>query len=271
MSKVILVVCDALRDDVAEQYMGYLEHLVETRRATRYTVIGELPSMSRPIYETLHTGVTCSEHGITNNNIVRLSKMPNVFQCAREAGLVTAASAYCWYSELYNRAPYDIINDREVDDKSLNIQHGRFYREDGYPDIEVFATGAMLARRFYPDYLLIHPMMIDTMGDAYGANSPQCRKQVIMQDQIMANLVPEAAAAGYTLLITSDHGMSDDNSTHGGTLPEMRNVPLYIIKPDMRGKGKQNEAISQLRIAPTLLQLLGVAIPETMQALPIPI
>jgi predicted AlkP superfamily pyrophosphatase or phosphodiesterase len=271
MSKVILVVCDALRDDVAEQYMGYLEHLVETRRATRYSVIGELPSMSRPVYETLHTGVTCSEHGITNNAKVRRSNMPNVFQSAREAGLVTAASAFCWYSELYNRAPYDIINDREVDDESLNIQHGRFYREDGYSDIEVFAAGAMLARRFNPDYLLIHPMMIDVVGEAYGADSPQYRKQVITQDQIMANLVPEALAVGYTMLITADHGMSDDNSTHGGTLPQMRNVPLYIIKPGMKGEGKRKESISQLRIAPTLLQLLGVAIPDTMQALPIPI
>ena len=271
MSKVILVVCDALRDDVAEQYMGYLEHLVETRRATRYSVIGELPSMSRPMYETLHTGLTSSEHGITNNNIVRRSNMPNVFQCAREAGLVTAASAFCWYSELYNRAPYDIVNDREVDDESLNIQHGRFYREDGYPDIEVFAAGALLARRFYPDYLLIHPMMIDTMGETYGGDSPQYRKQVIFQDQIMANLVPEALAAGYTMLVTADHGMSDDTSTHGGTLPQMRNVPLYILKPDGKGDGKQKESISQLRIAPTLMHLLGIAIPETMKALPIPV
>jgi predicted AlkP superfamily pyrophosphatase or phosphodiesterase len=266
MAKVILVVCDALRDDTAAQYMGYLEHLVESKRATRYTVIGELPSMSRPMYETLHTGVTSSEHGITNNNIVRRSNMPNVFQCAREAGLVTAASAFCWYSELYNRAPYDIINDREVDDESLNIQHGRFYREDGVPDIEVFAAGAMLARRFYPDYLLIHPMMVDIVGETYGGDSPQYRKAVITQDQIMANLIPEALVAGYTVLVTGDHGMSDDTSTHGGTLPQMRNVPLYIIKPDGKGEGKRNETLSQLQIAPTVLELLGVAIPETMKA-----
>lgn len=266
MGKAILVVCDALRDDTAADYMGYLEHLVEVRRATRYSVIGELPSMSRPIYETLHTGLTSSEHGITNNAVVRRSNVPNVFQCAREAGLVTAAAAYCWYSELYNRAPYDIVNDREVDDETLSIQHGRFYREDNFPDIEVFAAGAMLARRFYPDYLLIHPMMIDTVGEAYGANSPQYRKQVIVQDQILANLIPEALQADYTVLVTADHGMSDDTSTHGGTRPEMRNVPLYIVKPDGQGDGRRAETLSQLQIAPTLLTLLGLAVPATMKA-----
>jgi predicted AlkP superfamily pyrophosphatase or phosphodiesterase len=266
MSKVILVVCDALRDDTAADYMGYMEHLVEVKRATRYTVIGELPSMSRPMYETLHTGLTSSEHGITSNAVVRRSNMPNVFQCAREAGRVTAASAYCWYSELYNRAPYDIVNDREVDDETLNIQHGRFYREDDYPDIEVFAAGAMLARRFYPDYLLIHPMMIDTMGEAYGADSPQYRKQVIVQDQILANLIPEALQAGYAVLVTGDHGMSDDTSTHGGARPEMRNVPLYIVKPDGVGSGRRDETVSQLQIAPTVLTLLDLTLPETMKA-----
>lgn len=266
MAKVILIVCDALRDDVAAQYMGYLEHLVEVKRATRYTVIGELPSMSRPIYETLHTGVVSSEHGITSNNAVRRSNMPNVFELAHQAGLVTAASAYCWYSELYNRAPYDLVNDREVDDESLNIQHGRFYREDAYPDIEVFAAGAMLARKFYPDYLLIHPMMIDTVGEEFGGDSPQYRRQAIVQDQIMANLIPEALSAGYTILVTADHGMSDDSSTHGGTTPQMRNVPLYIIKPDGTGDGRRDETLSQLRIAPTLLHLLGLPIPPTMKA-----
>jgi arylsulfatase A-like enzyme len=46
----------------------------------------------------------------------------------------------------------------------------------------------------------------------------------------------------------------------------MRNVPLYIIKPDGKGEGKRNETLSQLQIAPTVLELLGVAIPETMKA-----
>lgn len=266
MSKVVLVVCDALRDDTAAAYMGYLEHLVEVKRAVRYRVTGELPSMSRPMYETLHTGLPSSQHGITSNAAVRRSKVPNVFQCVREAGLVTAASAYCWYSELYNRAPYDIVNDREVDDEALNIQHGRFYREDNYPDIEVFAAGAMLARRFYPDYLLIHPMMIDTMGEAYGADSPQYRRQVIQQDQILANLIPEVSQAGYTVLVTADHGMSDDTSTHGGTTPQMRNVPLYVISQDAHNGGRRDLILSQLQIAPTLLSLLGVPIPPTMKA-----
>lgn len=55
--KVILVVVDGLRDDTAAAQMGYLEGLVEHRIAERYTVIAEMPTMSRPLYETIQTGV----------------------------------------------------------------------------------------------------------------------------------------------------------------------------------------------------------------------
>src|SRR5689334_21806386 len=121
MSKVILIMSDALRYDVARSHMAYLGHLVETKQATLYKIIGELPSMSRPMYETIHTGMTSSEHGIVANTIVRRSTMPNSFQSVVEAGKVTGAVAYYWVSELYNRAPFNAIDDKEVDDEKLCV------------------------------------------------------------------------------------------------------------------------------------------------------
>lgn len=119
MSKVILILSDALRYDVAVANMGFLGHLVETKLASLYKIVGELPSMSRPMYETVHTGVPSSVHGIVANSIVKHSSMPNVFRLVSEAGMVTAAAAYYWISELYNRAPYSRIDDKEIDDKSF--------------------------------------------------------------------------------------------------------------------------------------------------------
>ena len=72
MNKVILILSDALRYDAAVAGMGYLGHLVETKQASLYKIIGELPSMSRPMYETIHTGLPSSAHGIVANSIVRL-------------------------------------------------------------------------------------------------------------------------------------------------------------------------------------------------------
>lgn len=182
LKKVILVLCDALRYDTAVASMGFLGHLLETNQASLYKVIGELPSMSRPMYETIHTGLSVSQHGILTNHIVRRSEKPNIFQLTVEAGRSTAAAAYYWFSELYNRVPYDRLEDREVDDESLIIQHGRFYTEDDFPDIELFVTAGMLVRRFNPDYMLVHPMGMDYIGEKFGADSSAYRNQAIFQD-----------------------------------------------------------------------------------------
>jgi predicted AlkP superfamily pyrophosphatase or phosphodiesterase len=265
LNKVILVLSDALRYDAAVEGMGYLGHLVETRLASLYKVTGELPSMSRPMYETVHTGLPVSEHGVVANYVVRRSTQPNIFQSAVEAGKITAAAAYYWFSELYNRAPFDRIDDREVDDPALLIQHGRFYTQDDYPDIELFVTAGMLVRKYAPDYLLVHPMGMDYMGETYGADSRQYRNQAIYQDMYLAGLISEWIEHGYTILITGDHGINADH-LHGGTTPEQRNVPLYLLRPGVKGLGDTSQVLSQLQIAPTICTLLGVPIPSTMKA-----
>ena len=268
MSKVILILSDALRYDAAVAGMGYLGHLVETKRASLYKVTGELPSMSRPMYETIHTGLPAGAHGVVANSVVRSSTKPNIFRVTREAGMVTAAAAYYWFSELYNHAPYDRINDREVDDASFAIQHGRFYTEDEYPDVELFASAALLVRRFAPDYLLVHPMGMDYAGETFGADTPQYRNQAVRQDMWLAPLVAEWMELGYTILVTGDHGINKDG-VHGGPALDQREVPLYVIRPAAPGLGMTDASASHLQIAPTILKLLDLPIPETMKYSPL--
>jgi len=268
LKKVILILSDALRYDAAVQGMGYLGHLVESGFASLYKIVGDLPSMSRPIYETIHTGLPSSEHGIVANSVMRLSTKPNVFQSVRDAGRVTAAAAYSWFSELYNRAPYSRIDDRETDDSSLPIQHGRFYSEDAFPDLELFTTAGMLVRRFSPDYLLVHPMGMDYQGETFGADSRQYRNQAVKQDMWLAPLLAEWIDLGYNVLVTGDHGINKDG-IHGGPTPEQREVPLYLIRAGHEGLGDTGKTASHLQIAPTILQMLEIPIPGTMKQPPI--
>jgi len=268
MHKVILILSDALRYDVAKANMGFLGHLVETKQASLYKIIGELPSMSRPMYEAIHTGLPSSAHGIVANLVVRLSNKPNVFQAVKDAGKITAAAAYSWVSELYNRAPYDPIDDKEVDDESLSIQHGRFYTEDEYPDVELFFTAAHLVRKYSPDYLLIHPMGMDYHGETFGADTKEYRNHATYQDKKLAPLIMEWRELGYTILVTGDHGINADGN-HGGTTPDQRDVPLFVIQPDGEGRGDTGETVSHLQIAPTILKLLEIRIPSTMKHPPL--
>jgi predicted AlkP superfamily pyrophosphatase or phosphodiesterase len=268
VNKTILILSDALRYDVAVQGMGFLGHLVELKLASLYKIVGELPSVSRPMYETIHTGLPVREHGVVANSIVRLSIKDNIFQTAVNAGKITAAAAYYWFSELYNRAPYDRINDREVDDERLPIQHGRFYTQDEYPDVELFATAGMLVRRFSPGYLLVHPMGMDYQGETFGSDSSQYRNQAIKQDKWLAPYITEWMELGYNILVTGDHGINRDG-IHGGPALEQREVPLFVIRSDSMGLGDTGKTVSHLQLAPTILSLLQITIPGSMKAPPL--
>ena len=80
----------------------------------------------------------------------------------------------------------------------------------------------------------------------------------------MAALIAEWRERGYSILITGDHGINADR-LHGGTTPDVREVPLYLIRPGIPGAGDTGKIISQLQIAPTICRILGVEIPSSMQ------
>lgn len=89
-NKVVYVLLDGLQGSYAKEHLGYLEHLCEKQKAAKYEVLGELPSSSRPMYETIFTGVPVYEHGITNNSICRLSDQQHLFQMLKETGRTEA-------------------------------------------------------------------------------------------------------------------------------------------------------------------------------------
>ncbi|NLS11856.1 alkaline phosphatase family protein [Vibrio sp. SM6] len=260
-NKVILVVLDGLNYQVARDCMGYLNGLLEHHlplsdaRASLYCLQSELPSLSRPLYECILTGVRPVESGIVSNDIVRLSKHDSIFSLAKAQGKITAAAAYHWVSELYNRAPYDATRDRFTCDESLNIQHGCFYQWDHYPDEALFLDAEHLRRTHQPDFLLIHPMNIDDMGHKHGLNSPQYRNSARRVDIILSHYIESWIQDGYQILVTSDHGMNDDRS-HGGTLPEERDVPLFVIGHSF---SHQACSVKQTELCGNVCQLLGLA------------
>jgi hypothetical protein len=77
---------------------------------------------------------------------------------------------------------------------------------------------------------------------------------------LLARLLPRWHAAGYDLLLTSDHGMNADRM-HGGALAVERDVPLVWLPHDAQ-RLTQGPALpdSQLDLAGFVLaQLLGQA------------
>lgn len=258
MKKVILVMIDAQGFETAVQRAGFLEHLCEMGLAAKYRVACGLPSSSRPMYETILSGLPVSVHGIYSNQTVRRSISENLFSLTRRYGRTNAAAAYGWVSELYtDHAPFDVFRDRIQLDGSGDIDHGIFYIEDTYPDSHLYADGEMLRQMYHPDFLLIHPMNVDDMGHRHTAASREYgHASEVSFDQI-AILFDRWRADGYDLLVTGDHGM-DLLGMHGGNDAIQREVPLYIVSDAAAAGDYSDHVISNLNIAPFICDLLEI-------------
>ena len=253
--KVILVILDGLAYGVAEHALGHLQAYVQAGRAALYPVTCELPALSRPLYECILSGVPPIDSGIVHNGIARLSTQRSMFHLARDAGRSTAAAAYHWVSELYNRTPFVPARDRHTDAPGLPIQHGHFYYVDHYPDSHLFADAESLRLRHSPDLLLAHSMNIDDAGHRHGLDSSQYRNATRAVDGVISDYLQGWLAAGYQVLITADHGMNTDRS-HNGLLAEERQVPLFTLGDAF--SLSPNAAPRQTELCGLVCDLLGV-------------
>lgn len=257
MSKTIFILLDACQYEAGTRNLGYLEHMVETKQAAKYKVKGELPSLSRPMYATLLTGLPVSKHGITVNEQQETLTCESVYSMCKAQRKTTAAAAYHWMSELYNRNPFRIPKDRIQINGEGNIDYGIYYWEDMYPDSHVFADGEYLRKTYDPDFLMLHTMCIDFMGHRYGSETQQYELAIAMTGNIMASFIPKWLKEGYNVVITADHGMNK-YGIHGGTDNAQRDTPLYIFSDQVKGGSFEEAYISELYVAPLLCRLLGI-------------
>lgn len=267
MRKTIFVLLDACQYEAGTRNLGYLEHLIDYGKGAKYKVRGELPSLSRPMYATLLTGIPVYMHGIAANETVRTLQCENLFSMCKANGGVTAAAAYFWVSELYNHSPFRLDEDRIQIHSGGMIDTGIFYWEDEYPDTHLFADGEYLRKKYDPDFILYHPMGIDTQGHLKGAGSREYEEAIIKANIILSLLMEEWMKEGYQIVITADHGMNP-LGLHGGTDGEQRDTPLYIYSSEVKAGRFEKDYISELSVAPLLCRLLDIPPSKDMISLP---
>lgn len=269
--KLLLIIIDGVPQRNFRRLFGNLEGWVESGEAQRFTHRAALPSISASCYATIHTGVPAQEHGCTGNgNVFRLSH-PDVFGQVRKAGGVTGAVAHSFWSEFFNRSPFDYVRDIEYDEpESETINHGRFHSMTGYglinqmtpSDVDLYATLTSLCQRFSLNYGLLHTCTLDSMGHRFFHESQEMDHACAVMDEMLAPFIPQWRAAGYEVIVTADHGQ-DERGHHGGRGDLQQLTSMYYFGS---AQGPERDAeIGQVQIAPTILSRLGAEIPETMR------
>jgi predicted AlkP superfamily pyrophosphatase or phosphodiesterase len=266
-ANVVFVIVDGMRNDTAQEMCGYLEGLIEHERGLRARVESVLPSLSRPCYEAIFTGTTPHVNGITCNEIIRKSSQVSLFDQLRKHDLTSVVAGYYWLSELYHRAPFDRIEDREQNNNCTGITYGRYYFEDTYPDSHLYAEAEGIRRKARPNLVVIHSMNVDDAGHRYGGLSKEYRAHVARVDTILSMLMPVWMDEGYDVIVTADHGM-DEHGFHGGTKECERITPLYLFSTRLKQFGRQDAIVPQTSLAHLLCQLLGIEKADTMGQFP---
>ena len=272
MQKLLLIILDGVPYRNWVRLFGNLEGWVKSGDAQRFIMSSVLPSTSASCYASIHTGVSPQVHGVTGNDTIFRLSQPDVFSQARKSDLITGAVTHSFWSEFFNRAPFDPLRDIEYDEpESRSINHGRFHTMAGYghtnqmtpSDADLFATLTMLCQRFGLDYGILHTCTLDSMGHRFYHDSPEMDHACFMMDYMLAPWITKWRDMGYQVIVTADHGQ-DARGHHGGHDPLQQEFALYYF-----GDAQADEVdtpLNQLQLAPTILSLLGAAIPDTMKA-----
>lgn len=271
-AKLLLIILDGVPWRNWRRLFGNLEGWVESGDARVWKIRSVLPSTSASCYASIHTGVTPAEHGCTgNDNVFRLSQS-DVFSQTRRAGGVTGAVSHSFWSEFFNRAPFEPIRDIEYDEpESMSINHGRFHTMKGYglinqmtpSDADLFATLTRLCDKFDLNYGMLHSCTLDSMGHRFFHDCQEMDHACFVMDEMLAPYITRWRDAGYEVIVTADHGQ-DARGHHGGRDPLQQEAALYYFGP---AQGPDpDHVIDQLQLAPTILSRLAAPIADTMKA-----
>lgn len=274
MRKMLLIVIDGVPLRNWTRLFGNLEGWVDAGTAQKWTMSSVLPSTSASCYASIHTGVTPQDHGCTGNgNVFRLTQ-PDIFSQVRKTGGITGAVTHSFWSEFFNRAPFDYVRDIEYDEPdSDTINHGRFHSMTGYglinqmtpSDVDLFATLTSLCARKDLTYGILHTCTLDSMGHRFFHDCQEMDHACFVMDEMLAPFIPKWRDMGYEVIVTADHGQ-DARGHHGGRDPLQQNFALYYFG-DAQGP-QADTHLHQLQLAPTILTRMGAPVPDTMTARP---
>ncbi len=254
--RVVMVVIDGLGID--ESYLPYLDELRARGAATSARV--PYPTISRPNYVTLLSGVPPADSGVRANRVRIPVTLDTVLDRARVAGMrVATASDYGMLPALFVRGASSLDAVRWTDDNQpvppawwpVDVAE----RSDSLAEL-----GPVIARLIASDAALITALVLDVdrAGHAHGVGADY-RTAARDTDAMLRTAFAHIDFSRDAVIVTADHGHVAPGG-HGGTERDVSNVPVVLA-----GAGVVPHAIAgdarSIDIAPTVAALLGLPSP----------
>lgn len=240
--RVVLVVIDGL--GASESRLPYLDEV----RAQGVSAVARTayPSISRPNYVTILSGVPPRDSGVRTNMVREPTGVDAVMVRAHAAGLTVAtASDFGSFASLFPRA-VDGTSRPPFDDVR---------RLDSLDEL-----GANLAELVRGDAALVAILALDVdrAGHAHGVGS-EYRSAAAAVDRMLRSALSGLDLTRDAVIITADHGHVAPGG-HGGLEPDVMQVPLVLAGAGVV-KGAAVCDARSIDVAPTVAALLGIPAP----------
>lgn len=283
--KVLFVILDGIPADVLDtvatpniDMISAIGGFTEASMGGEAGEYSETPTISAVGYNSLLTGVWANKHNVWGNGI----EAPNynyrtIFRMLKEADPSKKTAIFStWLDNRTklvganlpetNRLAFDYYFDGfELD--TLNFPHGddRIYIHK--IDEAVSKEAARYIQKEGPDMSWMYLEYSDDMGHGYG-NSPQMIDGVKKAD-VQIGRVWEAIqyrektfGEDWLIVITTDHGRTEDGFGHGGHSPRER--AIWIVTNSKYTNSHFEEVPEMVDILPSIANHMEISIPKKM-------
>jgi hypothetical protein len=241
--RVVLVVIDGL--GAGESRLPYLDEL--RARGASAVARTSYPSISRPNYVTILSGVPPRDSGVRTNSVREPTGVDAIMNRAHAAGLIVAtASDFGSFASLFPR-PIAGLRTPPFDDVR---------RLDSLDEL-----GVNLAELAHGDAALVAILALDVdrAGHAHGVGGEYRSAAAAVDRMLRAALSGSLDLTRDTVIITADHGHVAPGG-HGGLEPEVMQVPLVLAGAGIVPGAAARDA-RLIDVAPTVAALLGIPPP----------
>lgn len=242
---VALVLIDGMRVDEARELPALRALAPESARGT---IALPTPTLSRPFYHLLLTGVPPDASGVRSNRFAGRARFDSVADRVRDAGgsVSIVAEGLHWMRRMHGR-PGDGGSDAPESIAGALDEHLRAWREAPAPAL-----------------LIAHFTSTDGTAHRSGIRSAAHRRALEDADRTIARVAERAPV----LFVLSDHGHRDAGG-HGGPEPEVARAPLLVRAPGLE-PAVLERSLRATELAPTLAAWLGVGSPRSALSAPAP-
>lgn len=278
---VVLISLDGFRPDaIQEAKAAVLSRLIEEGAycANARTV---RPSLTIPGHSSMLTGLDVRRHGANWNDYKPGSiDAPTVFTLSKKAGKTTAAIAA--KPKLYPLLSQENLDYRYLppipegwdSSNPLDVKAGVKKSYAGPPDttapgiIKAFETEWPKLR---PAVAFVHFRETDSAGHKHKWMSDEYLQAVLVCDAAVGKILAAIDQSGLrdktVVIVTSDHGGSGRH--HLDDVEENNTIPWICSGPGVPKGLKIDRAVSVMDTTPTVLELLGIPVPQGLDGKPV--